>query len=67
MRSPDMCSACSGDLEDPPEGAPALAEEDASPFWAWWRELPGDVEDQSGDVVKRSPGAATRIAGSPAA
>ena len=62
-----MCSACTGDPEDPPEGAPALAEEEASPFWAWWRELPGDVEDESGDSLTGSPDAATRIAGSPAA
>ncbi len=62
-----MCSACSGDPEDPPEGAPALAEEDASPFWAWWREPPGKVEDESEDDVRPSPDAATRFAGSPAA
>jgi hypothetical protein len=33
-----MCSGCSGDPEDPPECVPFLAEEDASPFWALWRE-----------------------------
>jgi len=62
-----MCSACSGDPEDAPESVPVLEGEEASPFWAWWREPPGDVEEESGDVVTRPPGAATRIAGSPAA
>jgi hypothetical protein len=36
-----MCSACSGDPEDPAEGLPELEEEHESPFWAWWREEAG--------------------------
>jgi hypothetical protein len=40
-----MCSACSGDPEDPAEGLPELEEEDASPFWAWWREGLGGEEE----------------------
>jgi hypothetical protein len=40
-----MCSACSGDPENPAEGLPALEEEDASPFWAWWR-VEVDEEEQ---------------------
>jgi len=72
-----MCSACSGKPEDPPEGVPALREEEASPFWAWWREPPGDVQEESGEekegetgtnaCLTSTPDAATRIAGSPAA
>jgi len=51
-----MCSACSGDPEDPPEAYPGLYAEDASPLQAWWREtLEDDVEDveeESGSAVQ---------------
>jgi len=40
-----MCSACTGDPEDPPEGAPELEAVDASPFWAAWQDRPDDVEE----------------------
>ena len=37
-----MCSACSGEPEDPPEALPALPDLLDHPFWAWWRTWPGE-------------------------
>jgi len=49
--TPAVCSACSGDPEDPPENTPGLDAEEASPLQAWWREPPWEVEenDASGE------------------
>jgi hypothetical protein len=51
-----MCSACSGDLEDPEDGmdpaeeggyAPQVG--DDSPFWAWWKETDFEQEEEPRD------------------
>lgn len=48
-----MCSACSGDPEDPVEALPAFGSDDASPFWAWWKEFEEDAEETPAAAVNR--------------
>jgi hypothetical protein len=48
-----MCSGCSGDPEDPPEGLPELDAEEASPFLALWRVPPEDVEVEMESLPRR--------------
>ena len=50
-----MCSACSGDPEDPPEGLPELDAEEASPLQAWWREPVEEVEEGQGGSASQLP------------
>ena len=49
-----MCSACSGDPEDPPAAQAVHAPEEDSPFWAWWKEVEEeDLEEGPTAVVNR--------------
>jgi hypothetical protein len=49
-----MCSACSGDPENPPEDRDTGFEWQNDPFWAWWKA--GTAEPEGDEKEFANPG-----------